>query len=208
MFGANRFDPSKDRNAISIEEQLEAMDQLLRDGKIRAVGVSNETAWGVAAFAHAAERWSLPRIASIQNVYNLMSREFEHALVEACHREDVGLLAYSPLAFGWLTGKFEGGARPPQARLTRFGERWPRYTKPGIPTAADEYAAIARRFGISPTRLALAFVYRRPFVASTIVGATSVAQLTEAIEAWSQPFTEEMLAAVDAVHARAPNPAP
>lgn len=207
MFGAERYDPSKERPSVSVQEQLEAMDQLRRDGKIRAVGVSNETAWGVCEFVRVADKFGLPRIDTIQNVYNLMSREFDQALVETCLREEVGLLAYSPLAFGYLTGKFAGGAKPPAARITRFGSGWPRYQKPRIATTAERYAALARDHGLTPTQLALAWCYHRPVVASTIIGATSVEQLTEDLAAWDTKLDAATLAAVDALHDEVPSPA-
>lgn len=207
MFGAERYDPKKEREAVPIQEQLEAMDQLRREGKIRAVGVSNETAWGVCEFTRVAERFGLPRVDTIQNVYNLISREFDQALVETCLREEVGLLAYSPLAFGWLTGKFAGGAKPANARITRFGAGWPRYQKPRIATTADRYAAIAREAGLTPTRLALSWIYHRPYVASTIIGATSVEQLVEDLDAWNTKLDDATLAAIDALHEEVPSPA-
>jgi aryl-alcohol dehydrogenase (NADP+) len=209
LFGTGRFDPAKEREATSLRVQLEAMDELVRAGKVREVGVSNETSWGVCALTRLAEREGLPRIASIQNVYNLMSREFEDALAETCLREEVGLLAYSPLAFGHLTGKYLEGARPPRARLTLFGERWPRYAKPRIAEAAAGYAGIARDAGLTPVQLALRFVHSRPFVACTIVGATSVDQLRQAFDACAQPaLPSDVLQAIEALHDRLPNPAP
>ena len=208
QFGANRFDPGAEREATSLREQLEGLAQLVREGKVRQVGVSNETAWGVCESVRLAERFGLPRIASIQNVYNLMSREFEHGLHEACFRDRVGLLAYSPLAFGWLTGKYRNGARPEGARLTRFGDNWPRYSKPEIPALADAYAAIASRFGLTPTQLALGFVASRPFVASTIVGATTMDQLRQCLDACETRLPDEALAAIEEQHRKAPNPAP
>jgi aryl-alcohol dehydrogenase-like predicted oxidoreductase len=208
LFGAARFDPAREHACASIQEQLEAMHQLLRDGKIRHVGVSNETPWGVCEFARVSERLGLPRIASIQNVYNLMSRQFEDGLVEACLRERVGLLAYSVLAFGHLTGKYRGGAKPAGARFTVFGDRWPRYAKPRIAPAVDAYAQIARRFGLTLTQMALSFAYHRSFVASTIIGATTMQQLRECIDAYSIRLPDEALAAIDELHESMPNPAP
>ncbi|UCE32782.1 MAG: aldo/keto reductase [Burkholderiales bacterium] len=208
LFGAGAFDPSDDRPVPSVQEQLEAMHRLVGAGKVRHVGVSNETAWGVCQFTRVAEQYGLPRIVTIQNVYNLMSRAFESDLLEACHREAVGLLAYSPLAFGFLTGKYRSGARPPGARITRYGERWPRYAKPLIPEAVQAYEQVARRFGIELTSLALGFVCSRPFVASAIIGATTIAQLDQCLDACQTAVDADMLAAVDAVHVRITNPAP
>jgi aryl-alcohol dehydrogenase-like predicted oxidoreductase len=206
-FGARRYEPSIDADAASIHEQLEAMATLVRDGKVRAIGVSNETPWGICQFTRLADQHGLPQIATIQNVYNLMSREFDVALAETCHREQVGLLAYSPLAFGNLTGKYAHGARPAGARLTLFGDQWPRYRKPRIGDAVAMYAAIASRVGVTPATLALAWAYRSPYVASTIIGATSIGQLTEALSAWSVTLDAETLTAIDAVHDQVTNPA-
>jgi aryl-alcohol dehydrogenase-like predicted oxidoreductase len=208
LFGTGRYDPAKERDCASVQEHLEAMDQLMREGKVRHVGVSNETAWGVCEYRRVAQRFGLPRIASIQNVYNLMSREFEHTLLEACQRERVGLLSYSVLAFGLLTGKYRGGARPEGARFTVFGERWPRYAKPRISPAVEAYAAVAQQAGLTPTQLALAFAYHRPFVASTIVGATTLQQLRECIDAYSLRLSPDVLAEIDRVHEAMPDPAP
>ena len=208
QFGANRFDEALEREAVTMREQLEAMAQLVREGKVRQIGVSNETAWGVCEATRLADRFGMPRIASIQNVYNLMSREYEQALREACFRERVGLLAYSPLAFGTLTGKYRNGARPAGARLTLFEGSWPRYAKPGIPAAVEAYAEIATRFGLTLTQLALGFVSSRPFVASTIIGATTMDQLRQCIDACETRLPDEALAAIDEAHARLPDPAP
>jgi aryl-alcohol dehydrogenase-like predicted oxidoreductase len=208
LFGSNRFELAAERVSVGIQEQLEAMAQLIDEGKIRHVGVSNETAWGVCEFTRVADQYGLPYIASTQNIYNLMSREFEQGLTEACLRERVGLLAYSALAFGYLTGKYADGAHPPKARMTLFGARWPRYNKPKIIPVVSEYAAIARQFDWTPLQLALAFVYSRPFVTSTIIGATSIEQLRQCIDAYELKLTSEMLAAIEAVHEYLPNPAP
>jgi aryl-alcohol dehydrogenase-like predicted oxidoreductase len=207
MFGASKFDSSKERDSCSIDEQLEAMHQLVSDGKIRFCGISNETPWGVCEFTRVAEKYSLPRIATIQNVYNLMSRQVEDGLEEACFRESVSFLGYSVLAFGFLTGKFMNGQRPEGARLTLFGANWPRYNKPAIALAVTEYDKVAKRFGMTLTQMALSFSYHRNLVGSTIIGATSVAQLTECIDAYGTVLTPEMISAIDDVHARMPNPA-
>jgi aryl-alcohol dehydrogenase-like predicted oxidoreductase len=207
LFGASRFDPSKDEPCAAIQETLEGLVRLVRDGKVRAIGVSNETPWGVCEWTRLAQQYSLPRIATIQNVYNLASREFDTALAEACHREQVSLLAYSPLAFGMLTGKYLEGARPAGARLTLFGDKWPRYARPQLAEAAARYASIAREAGLTTTRLAMAFCLGSPFVASTIVGATSVAQLDELLAARATTLSPDTLAAIDLVHAALVNPA-
>lgn len=208
QFGVNRFDPAAEREATTMREQLEALAQLVREGKVRQIGLSNETPWGILEATRAAERFGLPRIASVQNVYNLLSREFEQTLHETCFREQVGLLAYSPLAFGYLSGKYRKGAQPAGARLSLYGALWPRYAKSAIPPAVEAYAGIAERFGLTLTQLALGFVASRPFVSSTIIGATTLEQLRQCIDACATPLPDEVLAAIDAQHALTPNPAP
>jgi aryl-alcohol dehydrogenase-like predicted oxidoreductase len=193
---------------IPIEETLDALAELVAAGKIRHVGVSNETAWGTARFVHAAERNPvLPRIVSIQNAYSLINRTFEIGLAEIAHREDVGLLAYSPLAQGFLTGKYQGGARPAGSRLTLF-DRGQRYQKPGAAEAIDAYLALAAEHGLDPAKLAIAFVASRPFVTSAILGATTLDQLEADIAAAELSITPEMEQAIDAIHQVHSNPAP
>ena len=172
--GGTVFDglPETD-DSVPIADTLGVLGRLVEEGKIRHVGLSNETAWGVSRFLHLSETGHGPRMASIQNVYNLLSRTFEIGLAEMALREDIGLLAYSPLAQGYLSGKYQGGARPAGARTTLF-ERGQRYEKPGTATAIDAYLALARDVGISPVHLSLAFVTSRTFVTSNIIGATSL----------------------------------
>ncbi|KJK17817.1 aldo/keto reductase [Burkholderiaceae bacterium 16] len=215
IFGQKQFNPANERECASIQAQLEAMGELVRAGKIRYVGVSNETPWGVAEFVKQAELHGLPRIATVQNPYNLLNRSYEQGLDEACFRTDVSLLVYSPLAFGQLTGKYLGGdlAHPvfdmqAKGRLTRFPPDWsPRYLRPESLAAAARYVALAREHGISPATLALAWTYSRWFAASTIVGATSVEQLRENIDAWQAPLPEAATAAIAHIHAEIHNPA-
>lgn len=215
IFGQKQFDPANERECASIQAQLEAMGELVRTGKIRYVGVSNETPWGVAEFVKQAELHGLPRIATIQNPYNLLNRSFEQGLDEACFRTDVSLLVYSPLAFGQLTGKYLGGdlAHPvfdaqAKGRLTRFPPDWsPRYLRPESLAAAARYVTLAREHGLSPATLALAWSYSRWFAASTIIGATSLEQLRENIDAWQTPLPEAITAAIARIHAEIHNPA-
>ncbi|NUA25486.1 aldo/keto reductase [Cupriavidus basilensis] len=215
IFGQKQFDPANERECASIQAQLEAMGELVRAGKIRYVGVSNETPWGVAEFVKQAELHGLPRIATIQNPYNLLNRSFEQGLDEACFRTDVSLLVYSPLAFGQLTGKYLGGdlAHPvfdaqAKGRLTRFPPDWsPRYLRPESLAAAARYVTLARAHGLSPATLALAWSYSRWFAASTIIGATSLEQLRENIDAWQTPLPEAVTAAIARIHAEIHNPA-
>ncbi|MHA7680023.1 aldo/keto reductase [Cupriavidus sp. PET2-C1] len=215
IFGQKQFDPANERECASIQAQLEAMGELVRAGKIRYVGVSNETPWGVAEFVKQAELHGLPRIATIQNPYNLLNRSFEQGLDEACFRTDVSLLVYSPLAFGQLTGKYLGGdlAHPvfdaqAKGRLTRFPPDWsPRYLRPESLAAAARYVTLACEHGLSPATLALAWSYSRWFAASTIIGATSLEQLRENIDAWQTPLPEAITAAIARIHAEIHNPA-
>jgi aryl-alcohol dehydrogenase-like predicted oxidoreductase len=179
----------------------------VKAGKARHIGLSNETAWGLSRFLHLAETRGLPRVASVQNAYNLLNRTYEVGLAEFQAREGVGLLAYSPLAQGYLTGKYQRGARPPGARTTLY-ERGQRYQRPGTEEAIDDYLAVARDFGLDPAQLALAFVTSRPFVTSTIIGASTMAQLKTDIAAREIAITPEIEARLDAVRQRRGDPAP
>jgi len=207
IFGANQFDPAKERASIPIEDTLGALDELVKEGKIRHIGVSNESPWGVCEFIKQSETQGLPRIATIQNLYNLTARAFETTLLdEVCFREEVSLLAYSPLAFGQLSAKY---VDDPQAhgRLTIFPPTWsPRYLRPAVFDAVREYAALARAHGMTPATMALAWCYGRWCVASTIIGATTLAQLKENIDAERVVLPAEVVAQIDAIHARITNP--
>jgi aryl-alcohol dehydrogenase-like predicted oxidoreductase len=207
IFGATEFDPQKERSCVAVEDTLAALGQLIDAGKIGHIGVSNESAWGVCEFTRQAELKGLPRIATIQNLYNLSARGFETSLLnEACFRENVGLLAYSPLAFGQLSGKYLDNPKA-SGRLTIFPPTWsPRYLRPALLAAVKDYAELARANGMTPAQMALAWCYSRWFVASTIIGATSLAQLKENIDAADTSLPEHVVAAIDAIHARIPNP--
>jgi len=207
QFGQTAYEPENERTATPIAEQLEAFAQVIHEGKVRYIGLSNETAWGVAEFSRIAARFGLPKVVSIQNAYSLVNRTFDSALAEATRREDIGLLAYSPLAFGLLTGKYAGGP-PRDSRLALFENFGQRYRKVNVDEAVAAYVQIAKEHGLSPTALALAFVRSRWFTTSTIIGATTLAQLEENIESVNVSLTPEILAAIEGVHARYPNPAP
>ncbi|MDD2701932.1 MAG: NADP(H)-dependent aldo-keto reductase [Sideroxydans sp.] len=207
MFGATSYDASQDRDSTPIAEQLQALGDLVKAGKVRHIGLSNETPWGVMEFVRCAEQLGLPRIVSIQNAYHLLNRTFEAGLAEVCHRTDVGLLAYSPLAFGWLTGKY---LADPQAhgRITLFPGFGQRYNKPNVPAATREYVRIAQEAGLTPATLALAFARTRRFTGSVILGATTLTQLKEDLGSAQVTLSEETLDAIEAIHQRYPNPAP
>ena len=205
MFGQSYYDPEKERECTPIEAQLAILSELVQSGKVRHIGVSNETPWGIAEFIKTAEQLGLQRIVSVQNPYNLVNRGFEYGMHEMCHRENVSLLVYSPLAFGLLSGKY---LDDPQARgrMTLFPNFGQRYHKPAVPAAVAEYVALARKHNLSPAAMALAFVRSRPFVASTIVGATTLEQLGENLEL--PVLGAEVLQSIAEIHARYTIPAP
>ncbi|QDY99536.1 aldo/keto reductase [Nitratireductor mangrovi] len=190
-----------------IAETLAVFDELVKAGKIRHVGLSNESSWGVMRFLAESERGVGPRVASLQNAYSLANRTFEVNLAEVCRREDVGFLAYSPLAQGYLTGKYDHGALPKGSRKQLF-DRLQRYEKPNALEVYLEYNTLARSFGIEPALFANAFVTQSPLVTSNIIGATSIPQLEMALDSADVEWTTEMQDAVDAVHQRVGNPCP
>lgn len=196
-----------DPAAVPIEETLGVLADLVRAGKIRHFGVSNETPWGLSEYLRLSREKDYPRVASIQNAYSLLNRTFEQGLSEFALREDVGLLAYSPLAGGNLTGKYLGGQVPMGSRrdVTR---QFIRYDLPGQPLASARYVAIAHAHGLDPAQLALAYVNSRPFVTSTIIGATSLEQLKTDIGSVHVTLPPEALAAIEAVHRELPDPCP
>ena len=206
IFGQVAFDPTTERNHVPIEETLAVLAELVTAGKIRHIGVSNESAWGVSEFIKQSEMQGLPRIVSIQNGYHLANRAFENGLDETCFREQVGFLAYSPLAFGQLSGKYLDNPEA-SGRLTLFPPTWsPRYLRPSVQNAARRYAALARENRMTPTQLALAWCYSRWFVASTIIGATNMIQLEENIDAFDLKLSDDVVAAVNLIHAEITNP--
>jgi aryl-alcohol dehydrogenase-like predicted oxidoreductase len=213
MFGQYQFEPAQEfengqqKEWVSIRNQLETLAELVKEGKVRYIGLSNEQPWGLMEFLRIAKEYDLPRVATVQNCYNLINRGMEFGMTEVLYRENVGLLAYSPLAFGHLTGKY---IDDPQAvgRVTMFLGYAQRYKKPNVGPASAAYAALARRHGLTPTQLALAFVYQRWFVSSTIIGATSMTQLQENIAAWQTRLSPEILQEIEALHLTYMNPAP
>ncbi len=190
-----------------IEETLGILNDFVKQGKIRHIGLSNETAWGTSRFIQAWAKGHGPRVVSIQNAYNLLNRTFEIGLAEIAVREKVGLLPYSPLAQGYLTGKYQGGARPPGSRSVLFN-RGQRYEKPGVTDAIDKYIALAKEAGLNPAQMALAFVTSRPFVTSNIIGATTLEQLKTDLDSLDVTITPELEEKIDAIHQIHSNPAP
>ena len=218
MFGEVDFDPASAYAGAPFEEQLEALAAALAAGKVRHFGLSNETPYGLMRFCAASDASGgrLPRPVSLQNAYSLTCRTFDAGLAECCHHERVGLLAYSPLAMGLLTGKYldpRGG--PPNARLNkykgRYAEAESRYgAKPNVRAAVEEYEAVARRWGLSPAALAVRFVLSHPLLAAAVVGATGVGQLDEILAAAGGGALEEegLREEIESVHSRFPNPTP
>jgi aryl-alcohol dehydrogenase-like predicted oxidoreductase len=191
----------------SITSVVEVLKDIQKAGKIRHFGLSNESAWGTMNFVREAEQQGLSRPVSIQNAYNLVNRTFEIGLAEIAMREHVGLLAYSPLAQGYLTGKYQNGAMPPQSRKTLFG-RMQRYETQGASEAFDAYISLARQHGLDPTQMALAFCATRPFMTSVIIGATKMEQLKTNIAAATLQISPEIEAQINAIHQWRGNPCP
>jgi len=212
-FGSMYFDPTKERTQTSIHEQLLALDRLVREGKVRHIGLSNETPYGVHEFVRLAEQHGLARVATVQNPYCLLNRSVENALDESLHRLNVSLLAYSPLGFGLLTGKYDAGGTtgadaPAAARIAKFESvRQGRWGRDDALVAARRYNALAREHGLTPVRMALAFCYTKWQVASTIIGVTSLAQLDENLDAWGTQLSAELLAEIDRLRWDARDPA-
>jgi aryl-alcohol dehydrogenase-like predicted oxidoreductase len=201
-FGMAYYDPKKETSTTPIHEQLETLAGLVKAGKVRAIGLSNETPYGVHEFVRLAEQHGLPRVATTQNPYCLINRTFENGLDETCHRLNVSLLAYSPLGFGLLTGKYDAsGTEGPQAP---HGARISTYE---TLAAARRYNALAREHGLTPAQMALAFCYTKWQVASTIIGVTSVAQLDANLDAWGTTLSPEILTAIDAIRWELRDPA-
>lgn len=202
------YDPSKqDRNQVAEElsEILETVGELVKDGKVRALGLSNDTAWGTMRMLALAEQKDLPRVASIQNEYNLLYRTYDLDLAELSHHEDIGLLAYSPLAAGLLTGKYLDGAKPEGSRLTKNGDLGGRY-QPLQEPAVRAYVELARQHGLDPAQMALAFCLTRPFMASVIIGATSMEQLKNDIVAKDVTLSQDVLDGIARIHRLHPAP--
>ena len=207
FFGKLGYDRNPDEQMTPIEETLEALDELVREGKVRHIGLSNETPWGTMQYLRLAEQRGWPRVVSIQNPYNLLNRSFEAGLAEFAHREGTGLLAYSPLAFGMLTGKYLGGKWPEKARLTLY-ERFSRYTNDRAADATRAYVELAHQHGLTPAQLALAWVNSREFVTSNIIGATTMEQLRENIGSASVTLSPDLVSAIEAIHAEFTYPCP
>ena len=208
FFGQLSYKHQNDDDFVEIEEQLGVLSELVESGKVRYIGLSNETPWGLMKFLSIAERLDFPRVVSIQNPYSLLNRSYEVGLAEISIREKCGLLAYSPLAFGMLTGKYDNGSKPDGARLTLFGDMFTRYTKPKGLKYSEKFNDLAKSFNISPTQMALAFVNSRDFLTSNIIGATNLQQLKENIESYKVKLSEDILDEIEKISEENPFPCP
>lgn len=207
FFGELGFKPVEETGLVPIEETLEVLDGFVRSGKVRHIGISNETPWGAMRYLQLADKHGWPRIQSIQNPYNLLNRSYEVGMAEISWREQCGLLAYSPLGFGVLSGKYLGGRMPEKSRLALFPD-YKRYSGDEAVAATAAYAEIAGDHGLSLTQMALAFINSRPFLTANIIGATRMDQLRENIGSVNVVLDDEVLKQIEAVHKRYSNPAP
>ncbi len=207
FFGRLGYQHDQDDHPTPIIETLQLLNDLVQEGKVRHIGLSNETPWGVMRFLQLADWMEMPRVASVQNPYSLLNRTFEIGLAEVAIREDTGLLAYSPLGFGVLSGKYLDGGLPVGARLSRWPD-YDRYSNPQAVAATAAYVKLAKNHGLDPAQMALAYVNTRPFLTSTIIGATSMAHLQSNIASIDLELSTEVLEGIEAIHTRHPNPAP
>jgi len=206
-FGKLGFEYDPDDNPVSIEETLDVINDIIQSGKVRYFGLSNETPWGAMQFVKLAEQKNFPKPVSIQNPYNLLNRSYEIGLSEVSHRENMGLLAYSPLGFGVLSGKYLNNVRPEGARLTLF-DRFDRYTNENALRATEAYVAIAERHNLDPAQMALAYVNGRSFLTANIIGATNIDQLKTDIDSIDIKLDDSVMAEIEATHTAIPNPSP
>jgi len=207
FFGRLGYEHDENDTSTPIEETLDALAELVKAGKVRAIGLSNETPWGTMKFLARAEQKGLPRVASVQNPYSLLNRTYEIGLAEVSMREDCGLLAYSPMAFGVLSGKYLGGVRPAGARMTLF-PYFDRYVRGLTEQATERYVQLSRDHGLDPAQMALAFVNRQAFLTANIIGATTMDQLKSNIASIDMTLSAEVLEGIEAIHHDMPNPAP
>jgi len=208
FFGKLGYEHEDELDFIEIKTQLEILDKHVKSGKIRYIGLSNETPWGAMKFLSIADQYKLPRVVSVQNPYSLLNRSYEVGMAEISMRENCGLLAYSPLAFGMLTGKYDNGAKPNGARLTLFGDMFTRYTKPKGLKYSEKFNDLAKKNNFTPTQMALAFVNSRKFLTSNIIGATDMNQLEENIKSVEIKLSSEVIEEIELIHNENPYPCP
>ena len=208
MFGTLGYKHSDDENWNKFEEILESLQKFIEAGKIRYIGLSNETPWGVNKFLEISKEKKLPRMMSIQNPYNLLNRSYEVGLAEISVRNKIGLLAYSPLAIGHLTGKYRNNKKPKKSRLDHDDNFWTRYNKPNRENAVEEYYQISKKYNLDMAQMSLKFCEIQPFVTSVIIGATTMQQLKTNIESVNVNLSEEILKSINNVQKLYPNPCP
>ncbi len=207
FFGQRGFNFDSNEDFIDLEESLSALDKLIKAGKIRHYGISNETPWGLMKYLELHNHRNLPRVMSVQNPYNLLNRTYETAMSEISIREQVGLLAYSPLAFGVLSGKYLGGLKPEGARLTKW-DRFSRYSSESANNATELYVKLAKSHGLDPAQMALSYVNSRDFLTSNIIGATTMEQLKINIDSINIELSPEVVSEIENIHSMIPNPCP
>jgi len=207
-FGKLGYLHKEDNEWNQFEDILVALNEIIKDGKIRYIGISNESAWGLGKFLEIAKIKNLPRVMSVQNPYNLLNRTYEVSLAEISIREQSGLLAYSPLAFGFLTGKYRNGKLPDKSRMKLFGNQFPRYKTPNTSTAIEEYYKISKKHGLNFAQMSLKFCELQPFVTSVIIGATTMEQLKTDIESVNVNLNDEVIKQINEVQKIYPNPCP
>ena len=208
-FGKRNYEhDSSEEKWNDLESVLKALKKFVDQGKIKYIGVSNETPWGLSKFLEVAEQLNLPRIVSVQNPYNLLNRAYDIGMSEISCREKVGLLAYSPLAIGYLSGKYRDNQIPKNSRIGLFGDFWTRYKEDNAKKAVDDYYKLAKENGLTLTQMSLAFVNSRPFMTSNIIGATTMEQLKENIGTADIDLSDEIVEKINLIHSNNPNPTP
>jgi len=208
-FGKRNYEHNSDEGKWNdLESVLKALKKFVDQGKIKYIGISNETPWGLSKFLEVAEQLNLPRIVSVQNPYNLLNRAYDIGMSEISCREKVGLLAYSPLAIGYLSGKYRDNQIPKNSRIGLFGDFWTRYKEDNAKKAVDDYYKLAKENGLTLTQMSLAFVNSRPFMTSNIIGATTMEQLKENIGTADIDLSDEIIEKINLIHSNNPNPTP
>jgi aryl-alcohol dehydrogenase-like predicted oxidoreductase len=208
FFGQLGYEHNDDNQWTRFEDILGSLKKFIEQGKVKHIGLSNETPWGLSKFLELSKNKNLPRILSVQNPYNLLNRTYEVGLAEMSVREQSGLLAYSPLACGYLSGKYRNDQMPKNSRIERDGEFWTRYNKPNSNRAIDAYYEIAKKYGLNLAQMALKFLEIQPFVTSVIIGATTIEQLKTNIESVNVNLTNEIIKEINEVQTIYPNPCP
>ena len=207
-FGKLGYEHKEEKKWNDFKSILEILKKIIDQGKIRYIGLSNETAWGLSKFLEISKSFNLPKMMSVQNPYNLLNRTYEVGLAEISIREKSGLLAYSPLAFGFLSGKYRNNNLPDKSRMKLFGEFFSRYKSDNSIKAIEDYYKIAKKYNLSLAQMSLAFINSRTFVTSNIIGATTMKQLEENLASINIKINKEIIEEINSIHKNIPNPAP